>query len=576
MGMKTKELVSDNLMMNNDLVYSLLDKKSYQKKFYDLIYSGVILSNQYEDDKWLIADSCLAINVVIGFNKKKFVQSNILNKNNVTYSTFIDSIKAFAVIKLPSTPIKRFAEFIRVLKKMCRITDFFNLELLRTVDTTIFKSRIDGYRLLIEYIDFFPEIVPDGDSYNLIYLIYETIIQNKDKIQSRSLCDFNSYFILSEIIDMFEKIESGELLEKFYPIIIWWQLTAQIPLRVTEFVLTPRKCLIFKNSNYYIVLRRTRLKSEVLDFNVNTLDAYFEQTHRITKKLYDLINKYIEMIEISEQEVSMSDPSKNIISDYMLSHCSYRRLHKDTYRKPILDVFTLHNISYLLNEFLNKIVPVYVTKNLQYNFDNIDSSINDIRNINLMDTRHIAIISMIMQGISPVMVKELCGHKSIHSLYNYYDHLSNYIRSWTYNLSRQRSESIFKFDDTIVKNNTWNEGFIEKTKSKCGVNICNDGKGYCSSETGVKYCSKFDGICEDCDAYSYREKHLSSMYERVDQNFEEIDTEIEVIKRMLSNWDTSVNSETNYLQKLEKIKASCSRNIDVNINLFKNGGQHGG
>lgn len=60
----------------------------------------------------------------------------------------------------------------------------------------------------------------------------------------RELADFDSYFEFDDIIkDYWNSDISPEDRFFYYPLYIWWILTAVIPLRPREFLLTERDCI---------------------------------------------------------------------------------------------------------------------------------------------------------------------------------------------------------------------------------------------------------------------------------------------------------------------------------------------
>ena len=81
----------------------------------------------------------------------------------------------------------------------------------------------------------------------------------------------------------------------YMPILIWWKITAVIPMRPSELCskLT-RECLIEEDEKYYIYVNRIKSgdasnKGVVRKGGIPLLNKI-----QITKEIYDLINDYIE------------------------------------------------------------------------------------------------------------------------------------------------------------------------------------------------------------------------------------------------------------------------------------------
>ena len=75
--------------------------------------------------------------------------------------------------------------------------------------------------------------------------------------KQRPLASFDSNFLFNDIINDYwnQDLENDTRLF-YYPLYLWWQITAIIPLRPREFILTPRDCLEEKKDGSYITLRR--------------------------------------------------------------------------------------------------------------------------------------------------------------------------------------------------------------------------------------------------------------------------------------------------------------------------------
>ena len=57
-----------------------------------------------------------------------------------------------------------------------------------------------------------------------------------------------------------------------------------------------------------------------------------------------------------------------------------------------------------------------------------------------MDTRHFAIMNMILQDVPMAAVKNLAGHAKIQSTYHYYSHLDKFVYNYTYHLAKKHAE----------------------------------------------------------------------------------------------------------------------------------------
>ena len=66
-----------------------------------------------------------------------------------------------------------------------------------------------------------------------------------------------------------------------------------LPLRVTEFLVTPKECLIKKNEKYYLIVRRTSLKGDTSVTERYKIDKdYKKYMYEITLPIANSIMEY--------------------------------------------------------------------------------------------------------------------------------------------------------------------------------------------------------------------------------------------------------------------------------------------
>lgn len=97
-------------------------------------------------------------------------------------------------------------------------------------------------------IDFISSL-PYSDDYTLTKILEQFdnlfAIQNLQKSKKqRKLAQFQSYFAFNDILTDYWSTQMPKEERLFYfPLYLWWQITAIVPLRPREFLLTQRNCL---------------------------------------------------------------------------------------------------------------------------------------------------------------------------------------------------------------------------------------------------------------------------------------------------------------------------------------------
>ncbi|MEB8960314.1 integrase [Bacillus cereus] len=199
----------------------------------------------------------------------------------------------------------------------------------------------------------------------------------------------------------------------YYPIRIWWHLTSVIPIRIGEFLLLKRNCIYIKDDRYYLKLPRIKNRGQGGKKVIDELE--------ISKKIYSMVKEYVEMTE----EFGYSET--------LLSY----RAHKGILNEPILrrnpDIFRCNIFRDLLHEFYDKVItaPPY---NFTVRSIGEDSEkeirqgrINGVnfdfeRRVRPNDTRHLAFLSLMIQGFHPIEIARLGGHDTIYSQRHYQQH----------------------------------------------------------------------------------------------------------------------------------------------------------
>ena len=78
----------------------------------------------------------------------------------------------------------------------------------------------------------------------------------------RPLAAFDTYFKFNDLIEDYwaSDIPKEERLF-FFPIYLWWRITAVIPMRPREFILTTRDCYyVNEQGEHFLTIRRNQLK----------------------------------------------------------------------------------------------------------------------------------------------------------------------------------------------------------------------------------------------------------------------------------------------------------------------------
>ena len=212
-----------------------------------------------------------------------------------------------------------------------------------------------------------------------------------------------SFFLEKYFSELKDSVEDGNNKILYYPLLIWWKLTTIIPLRASEFCIMARNCLVVDNSKAHLKLPRTKSPK-----NVQVYDRVL-----INSQMLQLINEYFSLTEkLGETKTLISYRSIRAAHESLGSIGNQGR----GYLKLNSDYFSINILRQLIHRFYFEILEK------KYNV-----SIEKSNWVRPNDTRHIAFISLMMQGISPVEIARLGGHTTIQSQYHYSRHVEYWI-----------------------------------------------------------------------------------------------------------------------------------------------------
>lgn len=362
--------------------------------FLDYQKQGVIVAGDYESDRWCLTNEvCKA---TISFVLDEFTLTKSCEKLGCTVQACRDSLRVYAISQLG------FA--LRTVSNNVRAIICFLRQLTLSDD---FASR--------SIIEDFLELLPGWSSEREIILgqIYNVPATPSLRYKRRELKRYQSYFKFDHYLTMYWKDAPDSEKILFFPIWLWWHLTAIIPLRVTEFTLIPRDCVYEQNGEYYIRLRRTKLKSNQGSAHYKIADDYEVCKYAIPANLYFAILSYKEDTDPayhSDIDTLFSRPTQAMYTNtrFNIQHYTYRDL------KRLLNLF--------YSQVLSTKYHLVIARE-----DADELSIEEIEKINLGDTRHIANISLMVSGNSALIVKELSRHDSINIGANYYGSVKSFL-----------------------------------------------------------------------------------------------------------------------------------------------------
>ena len=266
-------------------------------------------------------------------------------------------------------------------------------------------------------------LLPSSSNYcgELIENVEDYLIFNSEKQpenNQRTLAYYQSYLRFDDYIKLFWSEATDEQRKLYFPVYLWWQVTMIIPLRPTEFTLTPRSCVVFCDKKYYIRLRRTKLKGSWKALTYTIDGDYQIEEYNIPEKIAEEIIWY--------QRATDADYESDIDTLF----CKHTQFNQPGITNANDNHYSYANLGQCLRRFYSEIlVQKYGLQIVDVNREGLAS--NEIGRTRLGDTRHIALINLVLSGASLSACKELAGHQSFGSAEHYYGNIKKFLDAFT-------------------------------------------------------------------------------------------------------------------------------------------------
>ena len=510
-GVKVKEYIAEEessgvLVVKNQVFYDTYTHEQYEEFLRELIEDGQLEETTFKENEW-----CL-INEFGGQHNVQF-PFEFNHKINTL-------VKYYAILKfkIQNTTPANVQKCVKGVNTIIQRTKFFNLNQLVDLrnELNTWSNREKLYTVPAKEFLKFTQI-ENGEQY---YDILNSI--DIPDCGSRLLPSYKSIMTFDYIVNDFILNGSDDLKLKYYPILIWWQLTKIIPLRPIELSLLQRDWLYQKNGSYFIKIERRKKKQRQLSSqNIPPLKEF-----EISEELFFLIYRYIELGR------AFND-APNILDYAFIKHNLNQTVFKTRVNLEFADRNTL---SRLRLKFFEEIVgDRYGYTVLPKQDEDLDYSSNEIEMIDIGDTRHIAICSMMLQGMNELTIAQMAGHSNLTEQIGYCNHLESYATAYTYRMAKSFQNSIKVNMDVFETKELAQKQLI--SRALVGVNSGEAMKvdhGYCISKNFPFECEIDD--CLFCPHFIGSKNMSQAM---LDQKLEilnqQIKTKMNYIKSVVSH-----------------------------------------
>lgn len=450
-----------------------------QKNFYAYREKQIIKHGTFEDNIWPISDEYANYNLNFELQEENYREFG--QKYNIAYEDFIKFMKTYTICQLGQISITVIQHILLEIKKIVA-TPFEKLESNEKFSTQ-YWSRV---------VEFF-SILPDDSNDARMSLLLDKmdLVMEKNFCsnngQQRSLGYFESYFRFDDILKKFWRSANKEEKLFYFPIWLWWNLSAILPMRPREFVLTPRNCVDKIDGEYYLSVRKDKLKGSKKNVSYKINDDYEICKYQITKELAN------EIIWYQEETKNFEHTQLNTLLVTDMHYLKWDRCKPYTSR-----FFTYINLKTCLRYFYEQIIQERYKYKIIFEKKQMNvSNEKEIEFIHLGDTRHLALINLMIEGATPMVAMMLAGHDNPEMTSHYYSNISTLIECRTYRQYKKliNGKQTYKLSTKGSKMKIGNFVLLEDNSRCYSKNMYNHNFADCYKVIGP---AGEIGFCTDC------------------------------------------------------------------------------
>ena len=231
-------------------------REQAEQRFMEYKGRGVIMEGSFMDDAWLVSDEVRHRRICFSPS-----EGEIREWTGCTPGCYCGYVRSYAVLLLGCLNVNTIAEISKALIRLgCASFEEACMWDVYTAHALRFLGMIPG-------------------SPGYVGPVMEKIEENRTldgwRRHPRKLADFRYYLRFGRLVNDFWEAADRSARDYFFPVYLWWKLTSILPLRATEFLLLPRKCIRSWDGKWILTVRRTRLKKGTRKVGY-TIDADYE------------------------------------------------------------------------------------------------------------------------------------------------------------------------------------------------------------------------------------------------------------------------------------------------------------
>lgn len=555
----SKKIEGLGIILKEELIFSLSDKEKYIEDFDELKEKGVINKNdEFEGETWIVTISKVSRRLNFRINEILFKRITKGRKIKLSFEEFDIALRRFVLEMIYNhTSLGGLTGFLAYVKSFLEKTSFLDIDKIENVKLDVVdKQQYSSYNKLMEVLKFMDYEIPI--EYQELY--DETEIKDS---KTRKLPRFTSVFKFIDVVEKFKKVATEEELIRYYPVILWHSISFVIPLRPTELLITRYDCVFKKGDKFFIEINRTTKKGSRNKYRVESFDIenyYQKEEVEISESMYNEILKYREFLD---KHVSKSN------KEFLFSIDLYRLASRLKWKKGINEeLITSTQLGHLIDTFYVDIIQNKFNINITERYSEEISELEGTNEISVeslvpYDSRHLAIINLILMGNEHYTVMKLAGHDKIKTTKGYYDHIEEYADAYSINyakyLSGKSSGKVPKEIDALATPEVRNRGLSNwRRVTKGERKLTKVDGGYCSYHLqDFNPCYNVGGKHSDCNYFI--EDKIETINKEIDDISNQLHSSIKALRELVNNAENITRFSEKYSVLTETIQNQMNK-----------------
>ena len=493
MSNRLRKTEFDEVVVYTDQVYCSDVLRKCREIHKELLAEGKI-EGEFNADVWMGYSGIKKIGIRFLLNTDLY-NTHIGKEFGISVDTMNNMLRCYAIYCIGTYVYSTIGSI-----KLAEITDF--LEKYKDKD---YKLTSNGVTTIKDFLRFI------GTPKKQIEQIASKIrLEKNEERGQRQLAPVINYLVIeNEINHIYRNGCDDETFKRWFPIYFWVNITFILPLRATEMLVTPKKCIYRQNNKILLRIRRTKLKKGGRTVWYNVDKDYKEFTYEIPNmEVVQNIEKYIALTDAQDRRFLFE------YSEYMVNEMLS------------LDAF---------NALIAMFVETNIIGNSKYDFAKYATGINEFECVTAGDSRPIAMANLYFQKAGEDICRQLADHVNINTSSGYYTNISETI--W--------ASSVIQ----LLRKLNYEERDSQEQYQKGSALVVNSEKSICTSkkrsidEENLDDCIE-EGYLEDCMGCRYYRPTSAELEEFMESQQKKADDSAKRVIEFMNSTLRTKNEET--------------------------------